>query len=209
MRNPYLKVFYRAYDRWKQDQRKTLRYEFPSLTPDSIVFDIGGFKGEWTDTIHERFGSTVHIFEPHPRFAKTLAEKYKDNEKIIVHAFALGSADCKLNLSDAGDASSAVSGAPAPVRGEVVDVARYLRGFQHPRIEVAKINIEGGEYDLLPAIIAAGEMRRFALLQIQFHLFEEANIAMRNSIVENLAKTHKQDWCYEFVWEQWSLRWSD
>ena len=92
------------------------------------------------------------------------------------------------------------------MQGKVVDVARYLRRFQHQRIDVAKINIEGGEYDLLPAIIAADEMRRFALLQIQFHLFEERYIAIREAILHDLAKTHEQDWCYEFVWEQWSLR---
>lgn len=182
------------------------RYDFPGLGPDSLVLDIGGFEGSWADRISAQYGSRIHIFEPHPGFADNLAQKYEGNSRITVHPFALGSTDGVLDLSDAGDASSAVSGAHAAVRGKVVDVARFMTEFPEGRIALAKINIEGGEYDLLPALAAADELARFDTIQVQFHLFTPANISMRERIRESLATTHRQDWSYDFVWEQWTRR---
>ncbi len=203
-REPWRKLFHNSYRRWKKDGMEARRFDFPDLGPESVVFDIGGFEGGWADRISARYGSRIHVFEPHPGFAGKLMRKYERDDHFTVHPFALGSADGTLDLSDAGDASSAVSGAQASVQGKVVDVAKFMADFQQERIALAKINIEGGEYDLLPALASSGAIARFDTIQVQFHLFEPANIAMRDGIREQLARTHRQDWAYEFVWEQWS-----
>lgn len=203
-REPWRKVFHRSFRRWRKDRMELRRFELTGLGPDSMVFDIGGFEGGWADRISARYGCRVHIFEPHPRFAEELELKFAGNDRVTVHPFALGSTDGTLDLSDAGDASSAVSGAQTSVRGKVVDVARFMTQFPEKRIALAKINIEGGEYDLLPALSAAGELARFDTIQVQFHLFGPENISMRDRIRESLARTHREDWAYEFVWEQWS-----
>lgn len=204
-REPWRKVFYDSFRRWKKDGMEPRRLQFPNLTDESVVFDIGGFEGGWADEIARRYGCKIHVFEPHPRFAAKLLQKYAGDERITVHSFALGSADGTLNLSDAGDASSAVSGAESATTGKMVDVARFLKELPLERIALAKINIEGGEYDLLPALFRSGNLGRFDIVQVQFHLYTPDNIAMRNAIRTNLAHTHTQDWCYDFVWEQWSL----
>ena len=203
-REPWRKIFYDAYRRWKKDRMEPLRLQFSNLTEESVVFDIGGFEGGWADEIAGRYGCTVHIFEPHPRFAAKLQQKYLGNKRITVHPFALGSVDGTLNLSDSGDASSAVSGAIGAVTGQVIDVARFLKELPVERVALAKINIEGGEYDLLPALFRSGNLRRFDVIQVQFHLYTPDDIASRDAIRADLAQTHTQDWAYEFVWEQWS-----
>ncbi len=75
-----------------------------------------------------------------------------------------------------------------------------------PLIDLAKVNIEGGEYDLLPAFDEAGVLPRLRMLQVQFHLFAPADIERRNAIRATLSRTHNCDWSYDFVWEQWSLK---
>ncbi|MBC7282753.1 FkbM family methyltransferase [Hoeflea sp.] len=202
--HPHLRIHRREHRRWLKDNGEALRLDFPMLGPESTVFDIGGYTGGWTDAIHSRYGCTIHVFEPHPRFAADLAAKYSDNDKIHVHAFALGSESGRLALSDEGDASSALSGASTDLSGDVVAVSTFMADFKPRTIDLAKINIEGGEYDLLPALARARQLERFAMLQIQFHMFEKQQMAERDAIRAELGTSHHCDWSYDFVWEQWS-----
>jgi hypothetical protein len=118
----------------------------------------------------------------------------------------LGSETGKLTLSDDGDASSALSGGGGNLTGDVIAASRFMADFTPATIDLAKINIEGGEYDLLPALARAGQLGRFAMLQVQFHMFEKHQMAERDAIREELGKTHHCDWSYDFVWEQWTRK---
>ncbi len=205
-RNPHLKAQRLEYRRWRADNGETRRTRFPGLTPKSVVFDIGGFRGTWTDALFEYYGCQVQIFEPHPRFAANLETKYASNPQITVNAFALGKDDGSLQISDQGDASSALKEDGGSLTGRIVAARGFMARFQPATIDVAKINIEGGEYELLPALHEAGQLERFKLLQIQFHLFDKSHIAARDRIREHLSLTHVCDWSYDFIWEQWSRK---
>ena len=69
-----------------------------------------------------------------------------------------------------------------------------------------KINIEGGEYDLLEDMAREQVLGKIRNMQIQFHWdgiedYEEKIASVR----AKLSKTHVQTWNYELVWENWSL----
>jgi hypothetical protein len=66
-----------------------------------------------------------------------------------------------------------------------------------------KINIEGGEYELLPRMIESGIIDKIKLLQIQFHEISEDSLSQMNKIREKLKSTHNQVFAYPFVWECW------
>ena len=70
-----------------------------------------------------------------------------------------------------------------------------------------KINIEGGEYEVLEALLESGMISIFKNLQIQFHDFiiDNASERMENIQVQ-LAKTHKITYQYKFVWENWVIK---
>jgi FkbM family methyltransferase len=204
-REPWSGIFYRAFRKWRADGMELKRMDLPCLGPHSVVFDMGGFKGNWAADIHRRYRSQVHVFEPHPRFATEIAERFRGNTSIRLHGYALGSATGSLTLSDDGDASSSLRGGLRAVTGRVEAVRDFFLQQGHPVIDLMKINIEGGEFDLLPALDEAGVLNRIRCLQVQFHLFAEADIARREAIRSALQKTHVCDWSYEFVWEQWSL----
>lgn len=205
-REPWSKVFYTAFRQWRADKMEPRRMRFENLGPEAVVFDIGGFQGNWAADMHDRYGAHVHVFEPHPRFCQQIRDRFKDQPAIVLHDFALGSAEGTLTLSDDGDASSSFRKASATVTGRVEPVSAFFAREDIPVIDVMKMNIEGGEYDLLPALLDAGILPRIKLLQVQFHLFEAADIARREAIRARLAQTHDCDWNYDFVWEQWSRR---
>ncbi|MCO4839619.1 MAG: FkbM family methyltransferase [Rhodobacteraceae bacterium] len=180
--------------------------QLPSIQASSVVFDIGGFQGNWAAEINDRYGGEVHIFEPHPTFAQKIRGRFEGNAAIIPYDFALGSTEGILTLSDDGDASSSFCETGHAVTGRIEPVSRFFANVDIPCIDLMKINIEGGEYDLLPALIAADIMPRIGILQVQFHLYSADDIPRRDAIRTKLAETHSCDWNYDFIWEQWSLR---
>ena len=71
-------------DRWYADGGDLkLRYNY-SLNSDSIVVDLGGYKGDFADIIHTKFNSNVYVFEPFKEFYNVIEERFNSNEKIRV-----------------------------------------------------------------------------------------------------------------------------
>jgi FkbM family methyltransferase len=203
-REPWRGQFHRAYAAWLRDRGDLWRMRVSGLGAGARVLDFGGYEGAWTDAIRRIHGARVEVFEPHPRFAAALAARFASDRAVTVNPFALGEADGPLWLSDGSDGSSAVVGAAA-VQGQQRAAAAYFA--EHPgAVALAKVNIEGGEYTLLPALHRADVLRQIEVLQVQFHLYKQDDIAARAAIRRMLEQTHRCDWEYPFVWEQWSLR---
>ena len=74
------------------DGDRTLRIEY-DLTEQSMVFDLGGYRGEWAAEIFVRYCSTVHVFEAVEEFAAAIERRFRKNPKMHVHPFGLASAD--------------------------------------------------------------------------------------------------------------------
>jgi FkbM family methyltransferase len=204
--SPAHRTFYNALRSWRRDVADDRRYEYPGLGPESIVLDLGGFKGEWSERIFSRYLPTIHIFEPHPEYAGRLTTKFAMNSKIHVHPFAFGSSEGAFQLSDMGAGSSQFRNSAKVVDCRSVEAGAFLRQHGIESIDLAKVNIEGGEYDVLPHLIAIGAMPKIDVLQIQFHLLDRESPAKRDAIRAALGASHSEVWCYPFVWEQWRRR---
>jgi len=70
-------------------------------------------------------------------------------------------------------------------------------------VDLIKINIEGGEYDLVPRMIESGIVNKCKIIRIQFHDWIPGAFAMRKKIVKELSKTHEVEWSFPLVWESW------
>ncbi|AZV78164.1 FkbM family methyltransferase [Parasedimentitalea marina] len=203
-RNPWKGVFFDAFQKFRAENGQARLSHYEDLPAGAVVLDIGGFRGEWSDIVlSQQPDCTIHVFEPHPVFAENLRDKYKSDNRVQVHECALGAENGTLQLSDAGDASSAVAEHSRSFQAPVVPVSSFFEEHGLKDVALAKINIEGGEYTLLPALIEAGLMPCIARLQVQFHLFEPQLQLARETIIAGLSKSHSQVWCYTFVWEEW------
>jgi FkbM family methyltransferase len=193
----------RALIRWLLEQpRDEARYVYP-LTEHSVVLDLGGYQGTWSREMVRRYDPYIHIFEPVPAFAERLARQFATNAKVRVHAVALGAADGDLVLALSDDASSAYITAPQSVRGVCREVEAYLKEVGIDRVDLAKINIEGGEYPLLQRMIETGLITCWHDLQIQFHSFVPDAQQQYAALRAGLARTHKLTYDYPFLWENW------
>ena len=69
-----------------------------------------------------------------------------------------------------------------------------------------KINIEGGEFDLLDQLIKSKLVTRIDNIQVQFHNFFDNSKDRREGIRKQLKQTHYLTYDYYFVWENWKLK---
>ena len=120
--------------------------------------------------------------------------------------FGLSNNTRKDLLAVDGDASSIFRNTGELKEVSLVRAADFFEEHAIAFVHVMKINIEGGEYDLLEHLIDEKLVTSLDNIQIQFHDFiPDAESRMRG-IQEQLARTHYITFRYPFVWENWTLR---
>lgn len=190
---------------WHQVPRYgELRFEY-DLNADSQVFDLGGYEGQWASDIHARYGCAVQVFEPVEEFAADIQRRFARNPRITVHSFGLGSADSTIRIGLGADCSSAFRAASQVRPGRLVAADGFFERSSIARVDLMKINIEGGEYDLLEYLLDTGLVSRIGNIQVQFHDFVPDAEARMRTIQKRLQETHTLTYQVEFVWENWKL----
>lgn len=194
--------------RWFADRGdETLRLDY-KLDSSSIVFDVGGYIGDYADDIFKKFGCHVFVFEPVPSFFSQCIERFRANQSIRCLNYGLSSKsgwfEIILNNNQSSFNKADLSGIKQ--KAEVRSITEVVAELGIEKIDLIKINIEGGEFDLLPAIIDSGLVERIKYIQVQFHNFDSNAADSRSRIRKSLEKTHREMWNYEFLWESWELR---
>lgn len=202
-------VFQAGIRRWYADEcDQRLRYVY-DLGADSVVFDVGGYRGDFASEISRRYDSWVYVFEPIPAFHRSCEDRLRHRPKVLCLPYGLSDKSGSIPMAFADDASGLYN----PKNAKAPEVMIMLRSFGDAmdalrlrQVALMKINIEGGEYPLLEHLLDTGLIHKIDRLQIQFHDFAERAVERRESIRSRLQQTHTQDWCYPFVWESWSRR---
>jgi len=196
--------------RWFRDKGdENLRLDYPGLDEKSVVFDLGGYRGDFAHAINEKYGCTVYLFEPHPTFFQICVDRFVLNTKVIPLNYGLSDKNGAFTLSDSADGSSFLNPnhlADEGIECEVEEILSALKKLEIPEIHLMKINIEGGEYPLLLHMASESALDLVNQYQIQFHNFIDDAESMRDEIVRALSKTHERTWCYTFVWENWKRK---
>ncbi len=128
------------------------------MNPASQVFDLGGYEGQWASDIYSRYCCAIHVFEPVEEYADRIRRRFAKNPSIVVHPFGLS-----------GDGSSAFRAAAQTCAGRIVKMGDFWAAQGITHIDLIKINIEGGEYELLEHLLDTGLVARIENIQVQFH----------------------------------------
>jgi hypothetical protein len=128
------KKFKRAKDRWFKDRGdSTLRLDYP-LDPSSIVFDVGGFRGDFAAQIHERYQCQIHVFEPVKQYYNEIKRSFSQKPQIKVHPFGLGAKNQEILINLQDDGSSFVKkneGSSDMFQTEMENRLRYSKEWAH------------------------------------------------------------------------------
>ncbi len=181
-------------------------YQNLPITPDDLVIDGGGYQGEWTDEMLCRYGCRSILFEPVPSFAESLRKRYAQNSRVEVREAALSNKTGHTRITFSMDGSSifASPGDDTTFDIGLLDVSAFLRDRGIEEIACLKLNIEGGEYDVLEQLISQSLLGTVRCLLVQFHVIDSQSERRRASIQKALAKTHKCQFDYPLVWECWT-----
>ena len=176
------------------------------VTSDEHVIDAGGFEGTWTADMLTRYGCSVLLFEPVPTAAAQLRKRFGQNRRVRIEQFAIGRSVGKMSIDLAGESSSLFtsSGYSDKTVVEVVDVAEVVSNFEE--VACLKLNIKGGEYDVLERLLEQGLLARVRNVLVQFHPFVDGHGNRRNAILRSISKTHETVFEFGYIWQLWRRR---
>jgi FkbM family methyltransferase len=193
---------------WYNDPKNRFYKTDFELSEDAIVFDLGGFEGQWASDIYARFNCTVYVFEPVIKYANEISERFKANPKIKVFPFGLFDETKTETIAIQGEGSSTLNKRDGSdsVDIKLVRFIDFAKEQGISKIDLMKINIEGAEYNLLEDILESGFVSNIDNLIIQFHdFFPDAKQRMEG-IRSKLKQTHNSTFYHEFVWEGWKIK---
>lgn len=194
-----------AHDLWiKQNGDNTLRLDYP-ITETSIVFDLGGYKGDWAQKIYDKYNCNVFVFEPVKSYYENIKQRFCNDNKIKIFPFGIGIENKKTFINIAKDSSSIIN---TNLIGEVEEIHiksifDFLYDEKINNVDLIKINIEGAEFELLEDVTKCKKATMFSNIQVQFHQFVLDSHERREKIRTELSKTHKLTYDFEFIWENW------
>lgn len=188
-----------------------IRFDYPVST-DGAVFDIGGHAGEWTEAFIDRrkFMPYFFIFEPVLQFMRQSDKRLARFDQSRIRKFEFGFSDhdedarFKIDDEDIYRSGEFASGPEVVVK--LRDIAAVIDELQVSKIDLAVMNIEGGEYRVLNRLVESGKIKMFDCLLLQFHAVVEDAEEQRWEINEKLEQTHRPIWMYPFAWEAWKRK---
>jgi FkbM family methyltransferase len=187
---------------YRENAEDSLRFNYP-LTAESSVFDVGGYQGNFVREVVARYDPYVYVLEPVPQFFEQLVAEFGTNPKVKICDYGLSDADSISQMALAGEGSSIYLTGETQTGVRLRDIKTVVQELGISRIDLIKINIEGGEYRLLRRMLETGLVSICKDIQVQFHMFYPNSEKLRAEIRSALQETHFITYDYPFVWENW------
>lgn len=183
-----------------------LRYEY-DLNENSIVIDLGGYEGNFTENIFNLYNCYVYCFEPIEKHYNICKEKFKNNTKVKVYKSGLSNDNKLVDFNVSNDSSSIHIGTSlGQFDTPLIKIDDFMFQENINHVDLLKMNIEGAEYDLLEHIVKNDLLHKFTNIQIQFHENPyEGWEKQYEFIINGLNKTHHLTYHYEFKFENWEI----
>lgn len=182
-----------------------------NLSPDSLVIDAGAHKGDFTAEIVRRYDCQVIALEPVKRFYKIVSERFKDSPKVTVLNSGIGYGTGLARMFVKGDMTGEFAQGQEWERVYLRGIIEFLDTYcQFGRtIKLLKLNIEGGEFDVLERLLDCQPVSRLYLtknIQVQFHSVVPDAEARYQQIHTALLKTHHLTFdAGPWVWQNYRL----
>lgn len=180
-----------------------LAWDHWPLDEDSIVFEIGGHNGRFAQEMIQRYQPIIYFFEPSPRAFEFAKQRFLDYPKIKMYNFGLGNKSGTFAFGDDTKyGGSFLSGGEPVIQAKMIDIAGFIVGCDITHIDFMQINIEGGEYFLLPHMINTGILNIVQRLMLHWHPSTET-IVYQSKISAKMLETHEitRLWTFQ-CWER-------
>jgi FkbM family methyltransferase len=176
------------------------------IAPPCVVYGVGAAEEiSFEEEMASKFGCEVHVFDPSPTSKRAFGalEKGKKLGKgsLTFHAWGLGP------VSD--DPAQAMKLVLEGQLCEVKTLSDMAKALGHAKIDVLKMDIEGGEYSVLKELLKDGALKQLQIKQVQIEFHGKDFDKLVNAI-EALADAgflmyrkelnpYDPEWCAEYA----------
>lgn len=178
-----------------------LRYSGYDLTPDSLVIDCGFYKGEFTLEMARRYDCWIEAYEP-------IGEFYVEGLRNVLHKKKIKLMNLAVGTSFLSNRIFHIKGG---MTGEFNVEGNSQNVFVYPAwiaigerdVDVLKLNVEGGEFEILESLTKL-HPDRLALcknIQVQFHQVVPNFQSRYESIHAKLLETHHLTYDFPWCWQ--------
>ena len=200
-------------DKWISEGNDHTLLMNHNLNEDSVVFELGGYRGNWCRTISEKYNCNIFVYEPTKRNYEILESVFSHTDKVKIFEYGLSNRNEQCKIYTKNDTSSVydkIGYDPDTSDVENIqlrDISEVLDEHGIDNVDLLDMNIEGSEYDVMKRLIESGHIGRVDKFQIQFHseIGTEA-FFRRLEIQKKLAETHRMIYNYDFCWESWQRK---
>lgn len=185
------------------------RYDYPDLSPESIVIDAGGFEGNFANLLTLQHPCRVIILEPTKDFYNNIVKRFGNDGRFRILNVGLGGTSRKETFGVKGDQTGLHCGGNSYEHVEIIGIADLLNDPElsdRDSIDLLKLNIEGMEFEVLETILAKNLATRFKNIQVQFHPIVPRFQERYDTIADGLGKTHALTYCTPWCWENWRIK---
>lgn len=192
-------------DRFYADNMFHGYVEGMDMNSDSVIIDLGTYKGYTTKLLSDTYKSKIYTFEPMIPFYNEAKEACASHPNITVLPYGLGKGNFEFLMNIEGDATSMMANVnpDTAVKCSIRDFFEFLTEKNITTIDLLHINIEGAEYDLLDYIFSNNFQTKIRYLIVQFHYKSQTNDEKLKRYFDTLQATHVCKYDYKYVWTKW------
>lgn len=175
------------------------------LNKNSVIWEVGGYLGDWAQYASDMFGSQIHVYEP--VFCSELYKRFDGVLNIHVHNYGLERANYDTKIYKDGDASS-LYGVETKAGAAEVNLADVLiEIMKFSKVDFMQLNCECGEYGILDKLLAyPTQLLKIKRLRIQFHKHSAIPEVKRDWIIQEIQRLgYRSVYSIPFYWEEWEL----
>lgn len=181
--------------------------ELHPVTKDALVVDIGGYKGDYADTVLKLWGCNIIIYEPEPTFYTLCKERFKNDDRVTTIDVAITNEENpKLYINNDG---STLYRKWCEKNGKQNPESINVRGkkasdeFKTLHIDVLKLNCEGSEFDIIKDLYTNNLLDKIPYVIVQFHKVPNL-IHQYTECQDILLDSHKR--IFNFKWQIWKKK---
>jgi FkbM family methyltransferase len=182
-------------------------YEGLHLIAESQVLILGGYKGDSTLYLYNKFNCYITVLEPIEEYSNEIDSRINHPSKVRIERCAASSNNSGLLLNLGGERTSQFVKSDQIVRVESRDISSIVREMK--QIDLLEMNIEGGEYEVLNRLISTRDLTKVSTILVQFHNYGLISELERSKLRNLMNETHENIFTFDWVWERWDRRKND